>query len=216
MFSLNTSWSVPLWVYNSSVHSHVPVNGLYGFSLGIGQILCALAGVLYGFNIVGTGIFSKQTNASLYVFVQMCVYLVMSLITAIALNFIKIDGSPIEAIRFSWELTDILLIVLAGVVFSAGCWIARTIVMRYVKTTAVAIIMPFSAVITGIVSVLLGKDTLGLNLILGAVIGLIAAILSGLGDSLEEKRKERKAKKKEKANAEQPEADLEAIEEIKE
>ncbi len=168
------------------------LTGMLGsdFSLGIGQILCSLAGVLYGFNIVGTGIFAKKTNASLYVFVQMLVYLVMSLITAIALNFIKIDGSPIEAIRFSWELTDILLIVLSGAVFSAGCWIARTIVMRYVKATAVAIIMPFSAVVTGVVSVLLGKDVLNLNLVLGAFIGLIAAILSGLGDNKEKQQKE--------------------------
>ena len=187
-----------------------------GFTLGIGQILCALAGILYGFNIVGTGVYTKKLNASLYVFIQMCVYTVVSLITTIALNFIKVDGTPLEAIRFSWELTDLLIILVQGVFFTAICWVIRTNVMKHVSATAVAIIMPFSAVVTGIVSVLMGKDPLSMNLIFGALIGLVAAMLSGLGDTLEEKRKERKAKRKNKSNAEQTDTEVDEIEEEQE
>lgn len=165
-----------------------------GFSLGIGEILCALAGIFYGVNIAGTGCFAKKLYAPLYVFIQMCVQVVVSLITALALNFISVNGTPLEAIAFSWKFTDLLIIFASGVFFTAICWVIRTNVMKYVATTAVAIIMPFSAVVTGIVSVIRGTDVLSLNLILGAVLGLIAAILSGFGDRIEELREEKKKK----------------------
>ena len=159
-----------------------------GFSLGIGEILCAIAGIFYGVNIASTGVYAKKLYAPLYVFIQMCVQVVVSLITALALNFITgSNGAPLEAIKFSWKITDLLIILASGVFFSAICWVVRTNAMKYVSATAVAIIMPFSAVVTGIVSVIIGKDVFTINLLLGAIIGLIAAILSGFGDAFDEK-----------------------------
>ena len=43
-----------------------------GVSIGAGEILCALAGVLYGVNIAATGVFAVRMNAMLYVMIQMC------------------------------------------------------------------------------------------------------------------------------------------------
>lgn len=178
-----------------------------GFSMGIGQILCALAGVFYGFNIAATGVYAKKLNAVIYVFIQMCVQVVVSLITVLALHFIKgADGQPIESIQFSWRFADLAIIVISGVFISAFCWIVRTKVMKHVSPTAVAIIMPFSAVVTGIVSVILGEDPLSTNLILGAFLGLIAAILSGIGDTVDEKQRKQKLlleKEKQEANEKQ-------------
>ena len=54
--------------------------------------------------------------------------------------------------------------------------------MKFVNPTAVSIIMPFSAVITGVSSVLYGMDELSFNLITGGTISLIAAIISGIAD----------------------------------
>jgi drug/metabolite transporter (DMT)-like permease len=174
-----------------------------GFSLGIGEILCALAGVLYGVNIAVTGVYAKKLIASIYVFIHMCVQIVVSLITAIALNNIIVNGAPLEAIKFSWEITDLLIILVSGIFFSAVCWVIRTNVMKYVSATAVAIIMPFSAVVTGVVSVIIGKDPFTLNLVFGAIIGLVAAILSGIGDVKDDKKQKVKATTAEEPTQEQ-------------
>ena len=118
----------------------------------------------------------------------MCVQIVVSLATAIALNNIIVNGAPLETIKFSWKITDLLIILVSGVFFSAVCWVIRTNVMKHVSATAVAIIMPFSSVVTGVVSVIMGKDPFTLNLVLGAIIGLVAAILSGIGDVKDDKK----------------------------
>ena len=61
--------------------------------------------------------------------------------------------------------------------------------MKEVDPTVVAVMMPFSSVVTVLVSVLSGTDTLTPSLVIGAVLGLSAIVLSGLGER-EKKEKE--------------------------
>lgn len=152
-----------------------------------GEILCALAGVLYGVNIAYTGICIKKFDTLLYLLVQHCTVAVTSLISAILFSIICIDGVPIETIRFSFDLGGIVVLVALALVATLLCWFLRTLAMKVVSPTAVSIIMPFSSVITGVASVLLGMDVLGLEFLIGGGIVLIAAILSGVGDLREEK-----------------------------
>jgi len=51
--------------------------------------------------------------------------------------------------------------------------------------------MPFSAVVTGVVAVILGMDTVSWTLIVGAILGLAAALMSSFGD-LKESQKNQK------------------------
>ena len=153
-----------------------------GGGFGIGEILCAIAGILYGVNIAATGAFAKSFHAPLYVFIHMCVHTVTSAITAVALGIIQFEGKPINPIYFQWSVPLLLMIALLAVLSHTVCWIVRTNVMKHLDATVVAVMMPFSAVITGVLSILLGMDSFSLPLILGAALVLIASILSGLGD----------------------------------
>ena len=158
-------------------------------SFGKGEILCALAGIFYGVNIAGTGAHAKKFYAPLYVMIQMWIHTTISFPTAFLLNVITIDGVPIEQICFSWDIKPFLGIVALALISSTLCWLIRTNVMKYIDASVVAMIMPFSAVISGVLSVLFGLDTLSLNLILGAGIGFAAAVLSSLADILEKRKK---------------------------
>lgn len=151
-------------------------------AFGIGEILCALAGVLYGVNIAVTGLHVKKLNVLLYLMVQMWVGVIVSFASAILLSVIKVNGAPIETIRFSFNVWNVLLIIGTAIVANVLCWFLRTLAMMFVSPTAVSIIMPFSAVVTGCVSLLCGMDAFSMELLIGGIISLIAIILSGLAD----------------------------------
>ncbi len=149
---------------------------------GIGEVLCALAGIFYGVNIAGTGTFAKKLQAPLYLTVQMAVELFCSILASIAFNYIKIGGAVIEPIEFSFNIWVLLLRAISAFLCMTLCWLIRTSALKHVDATIVAVMMPFSAVITTIISICLGSDKFTLNLVVGVVLGLIAIIFSGLGD----------------------------------
>ena len=112
----------------------------------------------------------------------MIVHVIVSLVTAISLNFIEIGGQPIEPIRFEWNFGMIAIIAALAILANTVCWTLRTDAMKHIDATIVAVMMPFSAVVTGLVSVALGLDSLSVNFVIGGIIVLAASILSGLGD----------------------------------
>lgn len=156
-------------------------------SWGIGEILCAISGLLYGFNIAGTGAFANKLYAPLYLATQAVVGAVMSLIFSLVLHFTMCYNAegilvPVEKIVFSFKPEHIIFSIIVFVVSSALCWIIRTNAMKKIDASIVAVIMPFSAVITGMVSILTGKDTLSINLVLGGLLGVLAIFLSAYDD----------------------------------
>ena len=159
-----------------------------GLSFGIADLLNALAGVFYGVNIAFTGIYAKKFHAPLYVMIQLFVQSITSIIVAIAFNFITYGGEPMDKIVFTPDPWLIIALIGIGILTNAVCWTIRTTAMKYVSANVVAVIMPFSAVVTGVVSVILGMDSLSSTLIIGAVLGLIASFMSSAGDILENKK----------------------------
>lgn len=165
------------------------LNGIFSGGMsgwGKGEILCALSGLLYGFNIAGTGAYARKMRATLYLAVQSVVGMAVSLLFALSLNFITVADSsgafvPVEKIVFSFKAEHIALTIIYIVISSGLCWVIRTNAMKYIDATAVAVIMPFSAVITGILSVICGNDVLDYKLIAGGILGVIAVITSGSG-----------------------------------
>lgn len=153
----------------------------------VGDILCALAGIFYGVNIAGTGAFAKKLYTPLYLTIQIFTELIVSFIGAIIFNY-----TGIEKIMFDFDLRIILANIVYVFISSTICWLIRTNAMKVVDATVVAIMMPFSSVVTTIVSILTGNDTLTANLIVGVTLSFIAIILSGLGDRQITPQKSRK------------------------
>ncbi len=153
-----------------------------GMSFGKGDILCALAGILYGVNIAATGVYAKKLNAMLYVMIQMWVNVIIAGAAALLLNNISLNGNIIEPIKFEWSLKYFLYMAFLVLSISTLGWIIRTQSLKFVNPCVVAVIMPFSSVVTGIIAVMLGKDAFSLKLLFGGLLIIISSILSGFDD----------------------------------
>ena len=170
-----------------------------GASWGIGEVLCAVSGLLYGFNIAGTGVFAKKLYAPMYLATQSVVGMIVSLIFALTLNFIVVTNSlgvqaPVEKIVFSFKPEYIIFTIIYIIISNALCWIIRTNSMKHIDPTVVSIIMPFSAVITGMLSVFVGNDALNFNLVGGGILGVAAVIMSSFDDIKGKKQQTQKSK----------------------
>ena len=159
-----------------------------GLSFGTADVLNALAGIMYGVNIALTGIYAKKFFAPIYVMIQLFVQSISSAIVALSFNYITFGGEPMDKFVFTPDVWLILGAIGIGILTNAVCWTVRTTAMKYVSPNVVAVIMPFSAVVTGVVSVILGMDTLSTTLIIGAVLGLAASFMSSADDIMENKR----------------------------
>lgn len=143
-----------------------------GFSPGV--ILCALAGVFYAVNIAGTGAFAKRLDTGLYLLIQFSVQFVVS--TAYSLLFVR---QP----QFSFEPLHLGALVGTVLVSTVLCWIIRTACLKKLDPSFIAVAMPSCSVVTGVISILTGADTLSFALVGGAVLIFIAIVISGLADS---------------------------------
>ena len=158
-----------------------------GLSFGVADILNALAGVCYGINIAITGIYARKYDAPLYVMIQLFVQAIVSLVVAVVFNFSIIGGEPMDKLVFTPDIWLILSVVGIGVLTNAVCWTVRTVSMKYVSPNVVAVIMPFSAVVTGVVAVVLRMDDISYSLVIGGILGLAASLISSVSDIMEKK-----------------------------
>lgn len=165
-----------------------------GFSFGKGEILCALAGIMYGVNIAATGVYAKKLNSMLYVMIQMWVNVIVAGIVAVLLNNISLNGKTVEPIVFEWNWKYLLYMAFVVLSISTLGWIIRTQSLKYVNPCVVAVIMPFSSVVTGIIAVITGKDTFTFSLLLGGLLILISSIMSGFDDIIEAKKEKKQNK----------------------
>ncbi len=147
-------------------------------AFGLGDLLCALSGVLYGVNIAVTGVKAKNLDSGLYLTVQFGVHLIIS--TAYAFLFER-------PIVFSWDFGALALCVGITLVSTVIGWLLRTICLKHLDASVVSVIMPFASVVTATASVLIGSDILTPYLVVGAILGLAAAIIA----DLEPKKKEK-------------------------
>ncbi len=152
-------------------------NGFEEFGFGVGEILCALAGLFYGVNIAVTGIKAKKLDARLYLLVQFGMHALISGVYALISTAITMKT---QDVTFAFDTTSLLILIAMVLISTVLGWLIRTICLTHLAPSFVAIVMPFASVITAIVSVILGEEKLSTGLILGAVIGLVAAIISDL------------------------------------
>lgn len=139
-----------------------------GSGFGLGEILCGLAGIFYGVNIAVTGEKAKDLHPGLYLLIQFSIQTVVGIGSALIC----------EDIYFSFEVPALASLVGGALGFILLGWFIRTICLKHLDSSLVAVVMPFSSVIATVISILLGLDTLSTYLIIGAVLGVVSAILS--------------------------------------
>lgn len=161
-------------------------------SVGIGEILCGAAGLTFGICIAATGTYTKGMDISLFMMIHMTVYFFTSVVMAVALNFITVNGEPMERFVFSLQPEHILVGALFGFLTIGIGWLAKTEATRHVDPSASAVIGPFSAVISAVVSVWMGMDKMSPSLAISTVMVISAAIMSGISDARTESVKKEK------------------------
>lgn len=161
---------------------------LDGFKGNIGDILCALSGIIYGVCVALIGINAKRIDASLYMVVFSFVYSLTSIGTVFLLDNVKIGGVPMEEARFVFDIWLIIPVAAFGLISVGITWLMKTAAIKRLDPTFVAIVSPFTAVIAGVISVLTGTDKLTPSLITGAVLIMCAAIISEVFETKAAKR----------------------------
>ncbi len=105
---------------------------------------------------------------SLYLTIQFGVNLIIS--TTYALIF--------EEAVFTAKFFPIALCVGVVLISSVMGWLIRTICLKHIDATIVSVIMPFSSVVTMIISVIIGNDVLTVYLVVGALLGVLSALIA--------------------------------------
>ena len=159
-----------------------------GFSIKIGDLLCCVATIFFGISIAITGNSVRKHDPCVFITIQLAISSIMALITAIALNFIKIKGAPIETIKFSFDISLLAISVAVAVVAGAICWALRTIALKYIDINVYTIILSISAIVTTIISIIVGTDKISAELIIGAILIILAVVISGLSDIVTQKK----------------------------
>ena len=148
----------------------------------IGDILSAIGGIFFGIDIAFTKVFAKNKNATLFVFIQLIVLTIVSFAYAI----------PFEKnLAMSWQFTHILIVLFIGIFCTALCWVLRTISIRNVSAVTCAVLMPMSAVVAALTSMLFRVEEFSWNVIIGGLMIVAAIVVSGIYDvKRENKQKE--------------------------
>lgn len=144
-----------------------------------GDILSAIGGIFFGIDIAFTKVFAKGKNPVVYVFFQLVILTVLSF--AYALPFEK-------DIAFSWEWTNLLILVFLGVGCTALCWLMRTDAIKNVSAVTCAVIMPMAAVIATLTSIIFKIEQFSWNVVVGGLIITLAIVISGVYDARIEKK----------------------------
>lgn len=150
-------------------------------SFGLGEILSLISGICFGANIAITGAFAWKENALVYTWLQFISVIVLSL--AYTLIFEKFDFS-------GFNTDSILRILYLGIVVTGLAWLLRNYAQKFLSPIVIGLIMPFSAVVSTIISLILGEEQLTPFFIIGAFLILAAVVVDALRSSKKQKLKE--------------------------
>ena len=146
-------------------------------SIGIGNILCGLAGILAGVYVVFLSVYGRDLNLMLYMVVYMTVYFLESALMAVVLNFVKIGGVPMESMVFSMNPLILSLSAIFGLISVGICWLLRTEAGTHLNPVKVSLLLPLSTIISGVVSVICGYDKLTVSYVVGAVLIILSIVI---------------------------------------
>ncbi|MCR5184767.1 MAG: DMT family transporter [Bacilli bacterium] len=150
-----------------------------------GDILSMIAGIFFGIDIAFTKVFAKGKDPLLFVFFQLIILTIMNFAYAF----------PFEQVAFAWKAEVIIIAIVLGVLCTAVCWVLRTACIRNVSAVTCAVLMPMSAVIATLTSIIFKLETFSWNVIAGGLIITLSIVLSGIYDAKQEKKANKEANK---------------------
>ena len=156
----------------------------------IGDILSCIGGLLFGIDIAFTKVFAKGKNSTVYVFFQLIILTIMSFAYAIPFE---------KGLAYNWDFPIRMSVLFIGVICTAVCWVLRTKCIQNVSAVTCAVLMPMSAVVATVLSVIIGMESFSWNVVAGGLIITAAIVLSGIYDA----KKEAKEKQQEVSQNEQ-------------
>lgn len=137
-------------------------------NFGIGEILSTIAGVLYGINIVLSGIYAKKYNPIAYTCVQ---FVSVATIGGVYSLIFELK------IPFAFNKEAIFGILYLGLICTALAWALRNISQTKLSPITVSLVLPFTAVVSTLISYFFGSETIDYKFIIGGVFILIAVLL---------------------------------------
>lgn len=136
----------------------------------IGIILSIIGGLLFGANIVLTGIYQRDKDPISYTFLQFVT------VTVIALLYWGIFERKLP----TYSTKGFLAMLYLAFIATALAWLLRNYGQNKLSPITVTIILPFTSVVASIISLAYGEMKISAPFIIGVVILLIAATFDGV------------------------------------
>ena len=165
-----------LWLAVAMAITGLGFLSLYGWSIGIGELLTLLCAVLFAAHIVALGQWSPKHNIYGLAFLQILTVGTVSMLAAIP------DGLTLPPNAGVWGA-----VLLTAILASALAYIIQTWVQRLISAVSVAVTMTMEPVFAGLFGVIVADEKLTVRIVIGGILILGAMIVTGL----QEKPKER-------------------------
>ena len=140
-----------------------------GISFGIGDALTLVCAFFFACQIVSTGKLAERMETTVIVFLQFVVAAILSIVMFIATDR---NISPLFTVGGAIPL------IYLGVCSTCLCYFLQTLAQKYVDSSKAAIILGTEALFGTLFSVLIGYDTMTMNMVMGGAIIMIALIMT--------------------------------------
>ena len=154
------------------------------FSVSLGKWLASIAGILYGVNFVITGVYAKELDSGVYVFIQIIIQTIAAF--GYALIGEKLLMAEENIFAYTWDILPMATVAVMGIVATGICWGLRAHCLKSIPVMVVSVIMPFSTVLTGIWSTVGGMEKVTWNLLVGGLVVIASILIAQLADRAED------------------------------
>ncbi len=150
---------------------------LRGWSIGLGEMLTLLCAIFYAIHIVGLSEWSPQYDPYRFSILQIGTVAVITLIAA------SPGGITLPPDAGIWGIVALTAILATALAFLVQTW-----AQSLVSSTRAAVVMTMEPVFAGLFGVLIGGNTLTVQIIVGAVCILAAMLLVTLKSTVKNTR----------------------------
>ena len=146
-------------------------------TINIGDFLTLLSAVAFAFHMIYLGKYLKNNSPLVLTAIQL---LIASILSFICMGLFE----PLPTL----SLSGIVAVVYLGIFSSCIAFSLQNIGQKYISEITASIILSFESVFGTLFAVLIFKETLGLTMIIGAILILISTLLAEINITAFKKR----------------------------